>query len=171
MSTEILTPATALRVPAWSDALTLNLPTLDDTHREFVDLLARAVQSSDDELPGAWDAVISHTRAHFELENRGMEATGFPPGGCHTREHSDILAVMQEGARRGALGEYGLLRQLASELGTWFEQHAQSMDNAFALYANWVGYDFATGAIAHPDRIPPAPEPVACGAEAPQTTG
>ncbi|NBQ86125.1 MAG: hemerythrin [Betaproteobacteria bacterium] len=162
MSTEQATESPALRVPAWSDALTLNLPTLDETHREFVELLARAVEAPDAELLAAWDAVISHTREHFEMENQGMQATGFPPGSCHTREHSDILAVMQEGARRGALGEHGLLRQLASELGTWFEQHAQSMDNAFALYANWVGYDFASGAIAHPERIPPAPEPTAC---------
>ena len=151
-----------LRVPAWRDDLALNLPALDETHREFIDLLALAVQSGNDTLPAAWDAVMTHTRDHFELENRGMQATGFPPGACHIREHSDILAVMQEGARRGALGEYALLRQLASELGTWFEQHAQSMDHAFALYANWIGYDFSTGVVAHPERIPPAPEPTAC---------
>lgn len=162
---------TALRVPEWRDSLSLNLPALDGTHQEFVALLARAVQSADAQLLAVWDEAVAHTREHFEMENRGFEATRFPPGGCHAREHSDILAVMHEGARRGALGEYALLRQLASELGTWFEQHAQSMDAAFALYANWVGYDFSTGAIAHPWRMAPAPEPVACGSEASPAAG
>lgn len=73
---------------------------------------------------------------------------------------------MQEGLRRGRHGDLALVRQLASELGTWFEQHAQGMDAAFALYANWVGYDFASGAVAHPDRIPAAPEPTATCATA-----
>lgn len=168
MSTAAVTaPETpALHVPAWSDALALNLPALDDTHREFVALLARAVQADDAQLLAVWDEVLAHTRAHFDLENQAFEATRFPPGGCHLREHTEILAVMHEGQRRGQRGDLALLRQLASELGTWFEQHAQSMDAAFALYAHWVGYDFASGAVTHPDRIPAAPEPAACGADA-----
>ncbi|MFM8609932.1 MAG: hemerythrin domain-containing protein [Burkholderiaceae bacterium] len=165
MSTE-LAATPALRVPAWDDALSLNLPALDDTHREFVALLGRAVQAADADLLPVWDEAVAHTRQHFEMENRGFEATRFPPGGCHLREHTEILAVMQEGLRRGRHGDLALVRQLASELGTWFEQHAQGMDAAFALYANWVGYDFASGAVAHPDRIPAAPEPTATCATA-----
>ena len=163
----------ALRVPEWSDALSLNLPALDDTHREFVTLLARAVQAGDAELLAVWVEVLAHTREHFDLENRAFEATRFPPGGCHLREHTEILAVMNEGLRRGRNGDLALVRQLASELGTWFEQHAQSMDAAFALYANWVGYDFGSGAVAHPDRIPAVAEPAAqpaCGTDAAQNS-
>lgn len=156
----------ALHVPQWSDALSLNLPALDDTHQEFVALLARAVQADDAQLLAVWDEVLTHTQQHFDMENRAFEATRFPPGGCHLREHTEILAVMHEGRRRGAAGNLALLRQLASELGTWFVQHAQGMDAAFALYANWVGYDFASGAVAHPDRIPAAPEPTACDSSA-----
>lgn len=159
----VVNDVAALRVPAWSDTLSLNLPALDDTHREFVALLGRAVQAADTELLPVWAEVIAHTEAHFHLENQAMQATGFPPGGCHLREHTEILAVMREGLRRGQGGHLALVRQLASELGTWFEQHAQSMDAAFALYANWVGYDFSNGAIAHPERLPAAPPTAACG--------
>lgn len=169
MSTDVAS-SSALRVPAWDDALSLNLPALDDTHREFVALLSRAVQATDADLLAVWDEAVAHTREHFEMENRGFEVTRFPPGGCHLREHTEILAVMQEGLRRGRQGDLALVRQLASELGTWFEQHAQSMDAAFALYANWVGYDFASATVAHPDRIPAAPEPTACAADTAQNS-
>ena len=164
--------AGTLQVPEWSEALSLNLPALDETHQEFVQLLGRAVQADDAQLLAVWSEVVAHTQAHFEMENRAFEATRFPPGGCHLREHTEILAVMREGLRRGGNGDLALVRQLASELGTWFEQHAQSMDAAFALYAHWVGYDFSSGAVAHPDRIPPAPEPTACdGSAAPAAAG
>jgi len=41
----------------WSDALALDLPQMDDTHREFVDLLAAVDAAGDDTLLPAWRAL------------------------------------------------------------------------------------------------------------------
>ena len=134
----------------WSDALSLDLPLMDDTHREFVDLLARVAQASDDALLPAWDQLIAHTQDHFDREDRWMAETGFSSTHCHATQHKVVLQVMREGARRGLGGDLGLVRQMASELALWFPQHAQSMDAALALHVRRVGYDPVSGTVSMP---------------------
>ena len=52
----------------------------------------------------------------------------------------------------------GTLRKLfvpsARELASWFPQHADSMDAALAMHLQRVGFDPATGRMAHPDALP-----------------
>lgn len=138
----------------WSDALSLDLPLMDDTHREFVDLLACAAQAGDDALLPAWDRLISHTQDHFDREDRWMTDTGFSSTRCHMTQHKVVLHVMREGARRGQGGDLALVRQMASELALWFPQHAQSMDAALALHVRGAGYDPLTGRVTMPEAAP-----------------
>ena len=135
----------------WSDALSLDLPLMDDTHREFVDLLARAAQAGDAKLLAAWDQLIAHTQDHFDREDRWMTETGFSAMHCHTTQHKVVLQVMREGARRGLGGDLALVRQMVSELALWFPQHAQSMDAALALHVRRVGYDPISGQVTMPE--------------------
>jgi hemerythrin-like metal-binding protein len=134
--------------------LALELPALDDTHREFVELLA-AVESADDAaLQTAWSALTVHTEAHFGQEDRWMQDTGFTSTNCHTTQHQVVLQVMREGGRRGEVGQLEVIRQMAHELAGWFPQHAQSMDAALALHLRSVGFDFATGRAALGPGVP-----------------
>ncbi len=134
----------------WSEDLELGLSYMDDTHREFVDLLAQVASAPEAQLLDLWQHVIAHTEDHFGREDKWMQDSAFPPGGCHATEHDAILQVMREGARRGAAGNLVVVRQLARELGVWFAGHAQSMDTALALFLKEVGYDEATGHVARP---------------------
>jgi hemerythrin-like metal-binding protein len=139
----------------WSDALVLNMPVMDQTHQEFVDLLADVVQAEDDALMPHWSALIAHTQDHFDQEDRWMQATGFAAGNCHATQHKIILQVMREGEARGHGGDLDVVRQMARELGLWFPQHAQSMDASLALHLRSAGYDPHTGALSQPERLPP----------------
>ena len=134
----------------WSEELELGLAYMDETHREFVDLLASAALATDAQLLDAWQDVVAHTEDHFGREDKWMQDSFFPPGDCHATEHDAILQVMREGARRGAAGNLAMVRQLARELGVWFAGHAQSMDTALALYLKDVGYNEETGQVARP---------------------
>lgn len=145
-----------MTVLVWSDALALDLPLMDDTHREFVDLLAQVVEADDAQLLLAWEALIAHTDAHFGQEDVWMEATRFATGNCHAMQHKVVLQVMREGAQRGAQGDLDAVRGMAAELGVWFPQHAQSMDAALALHLRRVGFDPATGTVHAPDALPEA---------------
>jgi hemerythrin-like metal-binding protein len=141
----------------WSDSLALGLPFMDDTHHEFVDLLASVTNASDDTLLPAWRTLIAHTDDHFGNEDRWMQDTRFSAGNCHSTQHKVILQVMREGEKHGQAGDLGVIRQMAHELGIWFPQHAQSMDAALALHLRNVGYDPATGIVHAPRALPQEP--------------
>jgi len=140
---------------AWSDALVLELDFMDDTHREFVDLLAATETAEDADLLQRFEALIDHTDDHFGREDRWMRDTQFSSSNCHTLQHTVVLQVMREGLKRGQeQGDLDLVRQMAKELGTWFPQHAQTMDAALALHLRRVGYDEKTGQVLTPDALP-----------------
>lgn len=135
----------------WSDTLSLGLPMMDDTHHEFVDLLARVVSASDEALFGLWRELVDHTDEHFAREDRWMTDTGFSSTNCHSTQHKVVLEVMREGLKRA---DHAIVRQMADELGIWFPQHAQAMDAALALHLRGVGYDTVTGQVQLPDALP-----------------
>lgn len=138
----------------WSDTLALGLPEMDDTHREFVDLLAQVVNASDDTLMPLWRNLVHHTDEHFAREDRWMKTTGFSSTNCHTTQHQVVLQVMREGDKRGAAGELAVVRQMADELGSWFPMHAQAMDAALALHLRNVGYNPLTDQVSMPQALP-----------------
>lgn len=149
----------------WSEALQLELPQMDETHREFVDLLAVVQAATDADLLTHWNTLLAHTVEHFGQEDRWMRETGYASGNCHAVQHQVVLQVMREGATRAAGGDLPLLRLIASELAQWFPQHAQSMDAGLALHLRSVGHDPATGRVARPDALPQA-EITGCGSVA-----
>ena len=156
MTTDTLDFTTA-RAPTleWSDALGLELDFMDDTHREFVDLLGATEMAEDDVLLERFVALITHTEEHFGSEDRWMADTNFSSSNCHSMQHNVILQVMREGLKRGKeQGNLALVRQMAHELGIWFPQHAQTMDAALALHLRGVGYDEATGVVSKPEGLP-----------------
>ena len=138
----------------WSDALSLAMPVMDDTHREFVDLLAEVQAADDAALLARWQTLIDHTIDHFGQEDRWMEATGFAPGSCHMTQHAVVLKVLKEGAELGAQGNLAPIRQMAHELTIWFPHHAQTMDSGLALHLKSVGHDPLTGEVTQPDALP-----------------
>jgi hemerythrin-like metal-binding protein len=148
--------AGALNMPnlEWSDALALDLPMMDDTHREFVDLLAQVEAAVDSALLPLWRELVDHTDDHFGREDRWMQDTRFSSSNCHSMQHQVVLQVMREGTVRGEAGDLDVVRQMARELALWFPQHAQSMDAALALHVRRIGYDPLTGVVAQPESLP-----------------
>lgn len=138
----------------WSDALSLSMPVMDHTHEEFVDLLALVEQADDSTLLARWQTLIEHTEDHFGREDDWMRATGFAPGNCHTTQHTVVLEVMRDSARRGSQGELDWVRRIAAELADWFPNHAQTMDAGLALHLKSVGYDPVTGELEAPSALP-----------------
>lgn len=124
----------------WSGDFVLGEATMDDTHREFVDLLNRVGAASDDELPGALDNFIVHTEAHFAQESCWMEATAFPLRHCHQAEHANVLEIVHEVRKRVTDGQIHLGAALARAIAEWFAQHAATMDAMLAAFMKQTGY-------------------------------
>jgi len=134
----------------WSDALALDLPAMDDTHQEFVELLSKVETAPDAKLL----ELIDHTDDHFGREDEWMQNTRFASSNCHSMQHKVVLQVMREGQKQGRDGNLAVVRDMARELALWFPQHAQSMDAALALHLRRIGYDPVTGIVSVPDALP-----------------
>jgi hemerythrin len=133
---------------AWNDKLVLNQPQLDTTHEEFVGLLnafGAALDAGEDALP-AYHALLTHTEAHFAMEEDWMARCGFDPVNCHASQHKMVLNVMREALRYATeLKDREPLNILRTELAGWFPQHAEMMDAALVFTMDQLGFDPATG--------------------------
>lgn len=135
----------------WTEALRVNQPQMDHTHEEFVALLAdvrRILEEDDsDAAHDAFERLIEHTVAHFGQEDRWMQATGFSPDNCHSRQHAMVLQAMREVLRLAREGQTDPLGVIVGELAQWFPSHAQMMDAGLASHMAELGFDPATGTM------------------------
>ena len=92
----------------WSEALSLDMPAIDDGHRRFVALLDLAHQASDALLVDRWRDLLTHTARIFEREDRWMHATQFSSDHIHSTQHKVVLQVMREGLVAGESGDNGV---------------------------------------------------------------
>lgn len=124
----------------WSGDFVLGDAMMDNTHREFVDMLNRIGAAADGDLLGALDDFIVHTEAHFGQEDRWMQATAFPPQHCHQGEHAYVMETMREVRQRVANGQVHLAVVLAKAIAEWFPRHAATMDAMLAAFMKQTGY-------------------------------
>lgn len=161
MTTELVAATSPSLV--WSEELVLGLPAIDQTHVEFVELLAATELADDEQLLDRLQALTDHTVDHFGREDQWMTATAFAPVNCHGMQHRVVLQTLEELLRRGREeGDLALVRSILPELGKWFAQHAQTMDAALAWHLDQVGFDETTGQMSRPPSAA-APAESGCG--------
>ncbi|MCL2590217.1 MAG: hemerythrin domain-containing protein [Betaproteobacteria bacterium] len=152
----------------WSERYALGITRMDETHREFIEFcnaLADAGPESENFFE-QFDAFIEHTAAHFNQENRWMEASSFPVA-CHREEHDRVLSVAHEVRQRVEKGDFFLGRRLLEELPPWFDNHIDTMDSALAFYLKKVGFDTETETLPESEAEPQPPSQSACSCAMP----
>ncbi|MES9875360.1 MAG: hemerythrin domain-containing protein [Candidatus Sedimenticola sp. 6PFRAG7] len=113
----------------------LGIDEMDDTHREFVDLVNRQEKADKAEFIRLFEELVVHTRHHFEAENSRMKESGFPAINEHMGEHQRVLGEMHRFSVRVEQGNILLARAYVIEqLPAWFSLHAQTMDSALAAH-------------------------------------
>ena len=118
----------------WRESYALGHDQVDDTHREFVELIDAMMRADDDSFPGLMDRFIAHTREHFAQESALMARHAFPAVGCHEREHQEILDSTLAVRERVADGDLATGRYLVNLLGEWFPHHADHMDRGLTIW-------------------------------------
>jgi hemerythrin len=120
----------------WTDAFLLGYTPMDETHREFVEIVNAMLSASEQDFAGHLDAFLIHAEAHFSQERDWMAATGFPAMDCHVDEHNAVLKSVREVKDfLAGGGAVAVARTLAEELVRWFPGHADYMD---ASLAQWL---------------------------------
>ena len=54
-----------MSVMEWNETLVLDQGLMDETHREFIDVLNRLADAPDEKMLSVLDEFIRHTEAHF----------------------------------------------------------------------------------------------------------
>lgn len=157
-------------VITWKDSLSLQQPRMDQTHREFIDLLAGLQREAAGEVAAevlrCYDTFVAHTERHFAQEERWMASIGFAPQNCHSANHANVLNVLQTVRERLVdQQDVATVRLLVPELATWFEAHATTMDAALAMTMAELGFDPETGQASRP-RDADATPITSCGSAA-----
>ena len=115
-------------------ALTTGNAAIDRHHADFIDALNAVSTAQGDAVLAALDHLQTHCDAHFAFENAQMEASNFPPIGCHIGEHEMVTETVRAVRQRVAGGNWQIAQSLGPALAQWFENHVQSMDAVLALY-------------------------------------
>lgn len=118
----------------WSDEYLLGFGPMDDTHKEFIDIVGAMRVVADEAFPALLDRFAEHAERHFAEEDAWMSADGFPARECHVEEHDKVMASVREVQQMVAAGNIGVGRQLALALEEWFPGHAAHMDSALAQW-------------------------------------
>jgi len=120
----------------WSDDRLLGYGPMDETHREFYDVVFALLTCTADTAIQALSAVQAHAQAHFDQEDGWMRDTGFPAGQCHIDEHDAVLRSLAEVAQllRQEAADHHLAHNLAQHLLSWFPGHTDYMDSALAAW-------------------------------------
>lgn len=119
----------------WSDLLLLGHGQMDETHREFVEVVSALQTAADDELHERLRSVTAHLERHFRDEDQWMRDTGYPAAECHVAEHAAVLASGRDVTAALARGDTALCRRYAQELASWFPGHADYLD---APLSQWL---------------------------------
>jgi hemerythrin len=119
----------------WSDNFLLGYGPMDDTHREFVDLVNALLTCPDAEMAERLQRFAEHSENHFVDELKWMEATDFPATQCHADEHAAVMKSVREVQALVVDGNSKVARSLAQELARWFPGHAGYLD---ASLAQWI---------------------------------
>src|SRR3974390_3203076 len=119
---------------SWNDRYLLGYAPMDETHREFVDIVGAMLSAPDAELPALLDRFAAHAERHFSEELQWMKSTDFPALDCHAGEHEAVMKSVRAVQEVVARGDTVEVRSLAHALADWFPGHADYMDSALAQW-------------------------------------
>ncbi len=123
-----------LRPIAWSAALTVGIPAIDEDHKYVLDLINALANIHEHLLPAslehALDRLIIFAHIHFHREERVFEAAGIPLDLAHHADHEHIknfVAEMRtEVAFHASSTEHAL--GVVDYLFAWAAQHMNDHD-------------------------------------------
>ncbi len=120
--------------------LAVGITRMDETHKEFIDIINRLGQAADEHFLTLFNYLIEHTHNHFQDEDIAMENSGFPPIFVHRNEHYRILDELKQLADNVEKGDFDAARAfICRYLPEWFCMHATTMDRALACHLKAAG--------------------------------
>jgi hemerythrin-like metal-binding protein len=115
----------------------LGVPSMVETHDEFIDLVNRLGEAGDKAFVDLFNQLLKHTEEHFASENELMETYRFPPIQIHMGEHKRVLGELTqlgEEVASGATTIAAARSEVSEQIPAWFNEHIMTMDGALASH-------------------------------------
>jgi len=112
----------------WKDEYSTGIEDVDDEHRDLIDIVNRLhglVLAEDSKLtvPAFFDGLIKGVSAHFALEERIMDESGYPQAAQHRADHDRLLDELRELKETFEHADEVDSVDLALRLEPWFSRH------------------------------------------------
>jgi hemerythrin len=132
----------------WSSDYSVNIKTIDDQHRELVNILNRlfvAVSKREGEkvIAGILDALMSYTQTHFALEERLMREAKYKDLAAHIEEHRKLIDQLDHLCKKHLVEEKPIYFEMLSFLKTWLKDHIQGVDTKYSAALQQAGFSVA----------------------------
>jgi hemerythrin len=117
----------------WSDAYSVNIKTIDEQHKELVNILNRlfiavSMREGDKVIAGILDALMAYTQTHFALEERLLRQAKYKDFVAHKAEHTKFLDQLDQLCKKHLLEEKPIYFEMLSFLKRWLKEHIQGVD-------------------------------------------
>lgn len=116
------------------DTLRLNIPSMDTTHEEFLEILKCVKAADKTDFLALFNTLIEHTQEHFAFEEDMMQTYNFYAQQEHRDEHANLLDEMhyfyKKAQRMPVLGR-SYINDYALEK---FTRHIINIDSQFAMF-------------------------------------
>lgn len=132
----------------WSDAYSVNIKTIDDQHKELVNILNRmfiavSMREGDKVIADILDALTAYTQKHFALEERLMQQAKYKDFVAHKAEHTKLLDQLDQLCKKHMLEEQPIYFEMLSFLKRWLREHIQGVDTLYSTDLLAAGFSTA----------------------------
>ncbi|NGZ05817.1 MAG: bacteriohemerythrin [Magnetococcales bacterium] len=128
----------------WSDALKIQVQSMDEQHRVLVDLVnsvhaltksGQVAEAVDQVLP----RLLDYTVHHFAKEEQLFTQHGYPESDQHKQKHQKLIAQLHELAARSQSRDLAATFELLGFLKQWLSHHILKSDQHYARFLNQKG--------------------------------
>jgi hemerythrin len=138
----------------WSDEYSVGVEEIDDQHKMLFELLNRLVQAAvkreDQQLTvEVLATLVDYTKTHFGLEERLLEASGYPGLPGHREDHLSFIDKVNSIAQKFHVENRSVSLELINFLKHWLQNHIRQSDMEYAAHLARTGFSadgWASGA-------------------------
>jgi hemerythrin len=131
----------------WLPDYNVNIKTIDDQHKELVNILNRlfaavSLREGDKVIAGIMDALVKYTQTHFELEERLMRQAKYKDLESHMEEHRQLMDKLDQICKKYLLEDKPVYFEMLSFLKRWLQGHIMGVDTKYSMALHQSGFSF-----------------------------
>jgi hemerythrin-like metal-binding protein len=123
----------------WSEALSVGIPSIDEQHRELVDIIndlhgAMLRREAREALAEIFERLAEYTERHFAHEEMLFDQFGYEGASAHKTQHSMLIAKVNELRGQFESGRVTVTMEVMEFLRDWLRNHIAVSDRRYAPF-------------------------------------